>query len=127
MNEKVSMSDMLERVFLLGVGAASMTREKVQELVDELVKKGQLSKEEGEALLGKTAGRAREQSVNIKEMASDAYQDTLRTMNIARQEQIEELEHRIAVLEAKVYGKPTRSEEPQTGFKITPTEDEEPT
>lgn len=127
MNDKMPMSDMLERVFLLGVGAASITREKVQELVDELVKKGQLTKEEGEALLDKTAERAREQSVNIKEMASDAYQDTLRTMNIARQEQIEELEHRIAVLESKVYGKPARTEEPQAGFVITPTEDEKPT
>jgi polyhydroxyalkanoate synthesis regulator phasin len=126
MNDKVPMSDMLERVFLLGVGAASITREKVQELVDELVKKGQLSKEEGEALLDKTAERAKEQSVNFKEMASDAYQDTLRTMNIASREQIEELEHRIAVMESKVYGKPTRSEEPQTGFVSTPSEDEKP-
>ena len=126
MNDKASMSDMLERVFLLGVGAASLTKEKITDLVDELVKKGQLTKEEGESLLDKTAARAKEESGNIKEMASDTFQDTLRALGIAGRDELEELERRIAVLESKVYGKPLRMEEPQTGFVVTPTEEEEP-
>ena len=126
MNDKMPISDMLQRVFLLGVGAATLTIEKIQELVDELVKKGQLTKEEGEALLENAAERAREQSVSLKETASDTYQDTLRAMGIASREEIEELQHRISVLEAQVYGKLTRIDEPQTGFVVTPTEEEEP-
>ena len=127
MNDRVPLSDMFEKVFLLGVGAASLTKEKIQDLVDELVKRGQLTKEEGEELLDKAAGSAREQGTSIVEKASDTYQDTLRLMGIAAREQIEQLEHRMSVLEAKVYGKPMRVEEPQTGFMITPTEEEEPT
>lgn len=127
MNEKTSVSDMMERVFLLGVGAASLTREKVMELVDELVNRGQLTREQGEKLIDEAADRARDESATMKEKASEAYQDTLRAMGIAANEQVEELERRIAVLEAKVYGKPARVEEPDLGFRITRTEEEEPT
>jgi polyhydroxyalkanoate synthesis regulator phasin len=127
MSDKATVSDMLEKVFLLGVGAASLTKDKVQEMVDELVKRGQLTREQGEELIDKAADRAREESVSVKGQMSDAYQDTLRALGIAGRDSIDELERRIAVLEAKVYGKPARVEEPDLGFRITSTEEEEPT
>jgi polyhydroxyalkanoate synthesis regulator phasin len=120
-------SDLMEKVLLLGVGAASLTKEKVDDLVDELVKRGQMTREEGEAFIKEAAGRAREGGADIKEMASDTYQDTLRALGVATREHVDELDRRMTVLEAKVYGKPLRVEEPQTGFTITPTEEEEPT
>lgn len=127
MNEKSSVSELLEKVFLLGVGAASLTKEKVTELVDELIKRGQLTQEQGNQLMDIAAVRAREETASVKESVSEAYQDTLKALGIAANDHVEELERRIAVLEAKVYGKPARVEEPDTGFRITPTEEEEPT
>lgn len=120
------MNDLLERVLLLGIGAASLTKEKVEELIDDLVKKGQLTTEEGRELVDKATGRAREEGLNIKEMASETYQDTLRTLGIASREQTDEIERRLEVLEAKVYGKRSRVEEPATGFSSTTTEEEAP-
>jgi polyhydroxyalkanoate synthesis regulator phasin len=118
--------NLIERVLLLGIGAASLTKEKINELVDELVKKGQLTKEEGQKLIDKATRRAKGEGTTIAEKAADAYQDTLRAMGIATREHVDELERRIAVLEAKVYGKQARVEEPQRGFVVTPTEEEEP-
>ena len=40
----------LRKVFLAGVGALATTVEKGQELVDDLVKKGELTVEQGKAL-----------------------------------------------------------------------------
>ncbi|MBI5869830.1 MAG: hypothetical protein HZB44_02565 [Actinobacteria bacterium] len=120
-------SELMEKVLLLGVGAASLTRDKVDELANELVKRGQMTKEEGEAFIKEAAGSAKESGANIKEMASDTYQDTLRAMGVATREHVDELDHRLTVLEAKVYGKPLRVEEPQTGFTMTQTEEGEPT
>lgn len=40
----------LRKVFLAGVGALAATYEKSQEIVDELVKKGELTVEQGKAL-----------------------------------------------------------------------------
>lgn len=42
--------DGLRKVFLAGVGALAITVEKSQEIVDDLVKKGELTVEQGKAL-----------------------------------------------------------------------------
>ena len=42
--------DGLRKVFLAGVGALTTTVEKSQEIVDDLVKKGELTVEQGKAL-----------------------------------------------------------------------------
>lgn len=113
------MSEMFQKVMLLGIGAASLTREKVEELVDELVKKGKLTTEEGRELLDQATGRAKKEGMNIKEMAEDTYKDALRAMGVANRETVDDLERRLDVLEARVYGKPARVEEPSSGFSST--------
>ncbi len=120
-------SDLMQKVLLLGVGAASLTKEKLDDLADELVKRGQMTREEGEAFIREASDKAREGGSDIKGMVSDTYQDTLRAMGVATREHVDELDRRMTVLEAKVYGKPLRVEEPQLGFTVTPTEEEEPT
>lgn len=120
------MSDMFKRVMLLGIGAAQLTREKAEELIEELVKKGQLTADEGRDMVEEATGKVKEEGLNIKEKALDTYQDTLKAMGIATREHIEELDRRIDVLEAKVYGKQSRVEEPATGFSSTITEEEAP-
>ena len=120
------MSDLFNRVLLLGIGAASLTKDKIEELIDELVKKGQLTADEGREVVEEATKKAKQESSNIKEMAADTYQDTLRAMGIATRDHIDELDRRLDVLEAKVYGKRSRVEEPATGFASTTTEEEAP-
>ena len=121
------MADLVERVLLLGIGAASLTMEKLDELVEELVRRGQLTREEGRRLVDKAAERAQEEGNAATQKFSASYQEALRGMGIASREHVEELERRVAVLEAHVYGKPSRVQEPERGFVITQTEEEEPT
>ena len=120
------MADLIERIMLLGIGAASLTKEKVDELVDELVERGRISREEGQRLAEKASDRVRSESAEAESRFSEAYQETLRSMGIATREHIDELERRMNVLEARVYGKPSRIQEPETGFTVTETEEEEP-
>lgn len=122
----LAMKDLIERTLLLGVGAASMTLDKIQSIVDEFVKRGQLTREEGQKLVEDVAERAKVESTGLKGKATETYLDTLQTLGIATRDSLDELEHRIAVLEAKVYGKPSHVEEPRTGFSSTTTEEEEP-
>lgn len=57
--------DGLRKVFLAGVGALATTVEKSQEIIDDLVKKGELTVEQGKALnteLKRKASEVKEQS-----------------------------------------------------------------
>ena len=57
--------DGLRKVFLAGVGALATAVEKSQEIVDDLVKKGELTVEQGKALnteLKRKAAEVKEQS-----------------------------------------------------------------
>ena len=46
----LNFSDDVKKVFLAGIGAAATTAEKAKELVDQLVKKGELTVEQGKVL-----------------------------------------------------------------------------
>jgi polyhydroxyalkanoate synthesis regulator phasin len=45
-----NLSDELKKIFLAGVGAIALTAEKSKEVVEELVKKGELTVEQGKVL-----------------------------------------------------------------------------
>lgn len=120
------MSDLVKQVLMLGIGAAALTKEKLDALVSELVKKGELTRDEARELVDKAGDRARGEGATLKEKFSETYQDALGSMGVASASTVEELERRVTVLEAKVYGKPERYEEPPTGFTSTTTEEEEP-
>ena len=47
------MFEILEKIILAGVGLASMTKEKAEELVDTLIKKGQIKAKDKKAILSK--------------------------------------------------------------------------
>ena len=67
--------DGLRKVFLAGVGALATTVEKSQEIVDDLVKKGELTVEQGKALnaeLKHKVAEVKEHKVAEVKEASDA-------------------------------------------------------
>ena len=49
----------IEQAVLLSIGAASLTRERAETAVAELVRKGQLGGEEGEAVVDRLMARVR--------------------------------------------------------------------
>lgn len=68
------LGDGLRKVFLAGVGALATTVEKGQEIVDDLVKKGELTVEQGKALnteLKRKAEEVKERSVKKDEPATE--------------------------------------------------------
>ena len=55
-----NLGDGLRKVFLAGIGALATTVEKGQEIVDELVRKGELTVEQGKALNTELKRKVRE-------------------------------------------------------------------
>ena len=67
--------DGLRKVFLAGVGALATTVEKSQEIVDDLVKKGELTVEQGKALNAELKHKVAEEAPESKDAAPAETED----------------------------------------------------
>ena len=101
-----TISETLERLILLQIGAAAATRERVQEIVDGLVEQGRMEREEGRALVNDVMSRARERSSGTRSFLDASLQQGLRGAGVPTREdyedlvfRVEQLEHRVRMLE----------------------------
>lgn len=100
------MLDTLERLILLQIGAAAVTRERVQEVVNRLIEQGRMEREEGRAVVEDVLTRARERSAGARSLVDASVQQGLRGAGVPNREayedllfRIEQLEHRVRLLE----------------------------
>jgi polyhydroxyalkanoate synthesis regulator phasin len=111
MAEKTESNDMLERMFLLGVGAFSLTKEKVDGVVDDLVSRGRISQEEGDDLIHEIGTKGAEQRDAVSGFMSEQFDKLLAAGKIASRADIERLEAQIAALRAELHGETVVVEE----------------
>ncbi len=98
--------DLLERVMELGLGAALLTGEAATKLVDDLVKRGSMTKEEGHKLYGEMMEKGKQQRQRIDEVVAEMVERVLARSDLARRTQVEALEKRVALLEAQLRARP---------------------
>jgi polyhydroxyalkanoate synthesis regulator phasin len=98
--------DTLERLILLQIGAAAVTRERVQEVVNRLIEQGRMEREEGRAIVEDVVTRARERSTGARGLIDASVQQGLRGVGVPNREvyedllfRLEQLEHRVRLLE----------------------------
>lgn len=72
------MKDIVKKSFLLGLGAASMTKEQAERIIGQLVKNKAVSSKEGKQMLKKVKTHAKSESLRI---ARFAQQEANRIMN----------------------------------------------
>lgn len=69
-----NLSEDLKKVLLAGIGVAAVTVEKSKEVIDELVKKGELTVEQGKALneeLKHNLAKKMEKPVSVEKISKD--------------------------------------------------------
>ncbi len=93
------MIDLLKKTILIGIGLASLTKEKMEELTDELVKKGEMSEKEGRELVDDLLNRSKEARKELDSRIEKIVADALDRFNVPNRKEIAELRQRIAVLE----------------------------
>ena len=92
----------LERTLLLALGAAALTRERVQEVVDEVVRRGELTRREGKDLVDDLMERASDQGSGLRERFDANLQDLFRQWGLATHGEWEELNLKVAQLEHRL-------------------------
>ena len=115
-----TVGETLERLILLQIGAAAATRDRVQEIVDSLVEQGRVEREEGRALVNDVMNRARERSTGARSLVDASLQQGLRRGGLPTREdyedllfRIEQLEHRVRMVEDRPAGAPPPAGEPE--------------
>jgi len=96
------MLDTLERLILLQIGAASVTRERAQEVVNRLIEQGRMEREEGRTVVEDVVTRARERSTGARSLLDASVQQGLRGAGVPNREAYEDLLFRIEQLEYRV-------------------------
>jgi len=138
------MFETLERLILLQIGAAAVTRERAQEAVNRLIAQGRMEREEGRTVVNEVLNRARERSEGARALFDASVQQGLRGAGVPNREayedllfRVEQLEHRVRLLENRPgppasrpetpaeavtppAGEPTATMPPVGGVKLTP-------
>ena len=96
------MIDLLKKTLLAGVGAAALTREKVERLVDELVKKGEIASKEGPKLVKDLLQESQKAKKELEERVEEATQKALKKLRLATRAEVEELKAKLEELEGKI-------------------------
>ena len=109
-----TIGETFERLILLQIGAAAATRERIEEVVDGLVEQGRIQREEGKTLVDQVAGRARERSAGARSLLDASVQQGIRRGGLPTREdyedlvfRVEQLEHRVRMLEDRPVAPPT--------------------
>jgi len=93
------MFDLIKKTILASVGFGVMTKEKIEELGKEMIKKGEVSEKEGKEFIDGLVKKSEEAQKEIETKIYKMIQDSLKKMNLATKEDITRLNKKIARIE----------------------------
>ena len=95
------MFDFIKKTMLVGVGLAAVTREKIEEIVGELVKKGELSEKEGREMVDELVEKSKKVKKDLDKKVEKIVADTLNKLNIPTRDELTALKKKIDKLAKK--------------------------
>lgn len=97
-----ALRELLAEVLFAGVGAAALTKDRVDDLVDELTARGQMTRDDARDLVNDVTGRWRGDALRMSERASSSLGGMMRELGLVTRREWEELELRLSQLEHRV-------------------------
>jgi polyhydroxyalkanoate synthesis regulator phasin len=85
------MKSLLEKGFLAGIGLLSMTREKAQEIFEELSHEGEVQKSEVKEWVDQLSDRGEEERQALRNLIRDEMKKVIGEMGLATKEDIQKL------------------------------------
>ena len=93
------MQDFIRKVKVLSVGLFYMGKEKVEETVAELIKKGEITEKEGRALVNELVAKSKEASKDLEGRIHKVMSDAQDKLHAPLKKEIDVLKKKIAKLE----------------------------
>ena len=82
--------EFVDKSLNFGLGLAVYSREKIEELVEEMVQKGEVAKKDARDLAGDLVKKGEEQRTQVQKMVHDEVTKILDKMDLARKSDIKE-------------------------------------
>lgn len=95
------MLDLMKKGILIGIGVASLTKDRVEELVEKIAEENKLSEEEGRKLVKELLEKSEEARKEFQDQVGKRVKETLKTMDIPSREEFQSLNTRIEKLEGQ--------------------------
>lgn len=92
------MIELIKKAMLTGLGVASLTKEKVEEVANDFIEKGKLSEQEGKKLVDELMAKSEESKEDIKKQVDELVGKALAKMEIATKEDIASLRKEILAM-----------------------------
>lgn len=96
------MFDFFERGFLATVGVLSVSREKIQEIVDQLVARGELDRNEGKQLVERMVKRGQEERETMRGLVRQEVQKVVGELDMVSRKDFQVLNDKLDALLKKL-------------------------
>ncbi len=96
------MLDLIKKTLMAGVGMAAMTKEKIEELANDIAKKSKLSEKEGKKLINDFLKRSQTAKKDLESLIEKTAKKVMKNLNIAMREDIAKLTKRLKKLEDEI-------------------------
>jgi len=96
------MIDLIKKTVLAGIGATVITKEKIEAVMQDLVKQGKVSTEEAKNLASKIADEGRKEWESSSKDLAERIRELLAKADFAHKADVAQLERRVQLLEEKV-------------------------
>lgn len=95
------MLELIKKTLLTGVGLAVVTKEKIEELSNDLVKKGQLSEQEGRQFIDDLLKKSEQAQKDLETRIENSVHSVVDKLNLVTKDDVAALEAKIEALEEK--------------------------
>lgn len=89
------MTDIISKVINLGFGALIVTKENVEELIDEMVKKGEIKKDEAKAQVNELLKKVSSSKQEIVSMIEKIVENVLHKLDIPTRSELQQMQKKL--------------------------------
>ncbi len=92
------MIELIKKAMLTGLGVASLTKEKIEEVAKDFIEKGKLTEQEGKKLVDELMARSEESKEDIKKQVDEVVGKAISKLDIATKDDIAALRAEILAM-----------------------------
>ncbi|HPC03057.1 MAG TPA: hypothetical protein PLE04_04725 [Syntrophales bacterium] len=92
----------IKKAMLLGLGLISLTKEKAEEIVDDLIKRGEVSREERFKMVDKLLREAEKKEEELTGKINEIVQNAITQVGLASKKDLEAISKRLAEIEKRI-------------------------